>query len=102
MSLQTETRTTSTDSAALGAALVHSEAVLADAERLLNAKLRDATGRRLLSRREYCALLGISESTSERWHRDGFGPVPVKIGPRRVGYRLADVLAFITARQRAS
>jgi predicted DNA-binding transcriptional regulator AlpA len=65
----------------------------------LNAKLQDATGSRLITRAEKCAMLNISPSTSERWGREGFGPRAIKIGPRRVGYRLADVLAFITARE---
>lgn len=71
----------------------------AGGERSLNAKLQDATGIRFLSRSEFCALLNISLSCSERWDRIGFGPKAVKIGPRRVGYLLADVRAFIAERQ---
>jgi predicted DNA-binding transcriptional regulator AlpA len=65
----------------------------------LNAKLTDATGKRLLSRSEFCSILNLSCSTAERWGRLNVGPLPVKVGPRRVGYRLADVLAFIERRQ---
>lgn len=68
-------------------------------EHLLNAKLGDTTGKRLLSRAEFCAFFNISTSTGERWAREAYGPQPVKIGPRRVGYRLADVLAFVETRQ---
>jgi len=71
----------------------------AEAGQTLNMKLQDTTGSRILSRPELCSMLNISNSTSERWDRECFGPRPIKIGPRRVGYRLADVLAFIEARQ---
>lgn len=66
----------------------------------LNAKLQDTTSSRILSRPEFCSMLTISYSTSERWAREDFGPRPFKIGPRRLGYRLADVLAFIAERSK--
>lgn len=68
----------------------------------LNTKLQDATGNRFLSREEFCEMFNISLSTSERWARIGHGPRPVKIGLRRVGYRLSDVLAFGDQRQEAA
>ena len=68
----------------------------------LNSKLLDTTGNRMITRAELCEFLTISPATSERWGREGFGPRAIKIGPRRVGYRLADVLAFITAREQAT
>jgi predicted DNA-binding transcriptional regulator AlpA len=62
----------------------------------LASKLADAGAakERLISRREFCAFCGIGYSTSEVWARKGIGPRPVKLGLRRVGYRLSDVLAF--------
>jgi predicted DNA-binding transcriptional regulator AlpA len=53
---------------------------------------------RLISRTELCTLAGIALSTAEAWARNGIGPAPVKIGPRRVGYRMAEVDAFLEGR----
>jgi hypothetical protein len=60
----------------------------------LNEKLGPAAGNRLASRAEFCSYYDISETTAERWARLEIGPRPVKVGPRRVGYRLAEMLAF--------
>ncbi len=53
---------------------------------------------RLRSRADAAQFLGVAVSTLERWDREGFGPVPVKIGPRRIGYRTGDLVAFIETR----
>lgn len=50
---------------------------------------------RLRSRADASQFLGVAVSTLERWDREGYGPRPVKIGPRRVGYRTCDLIAFI-------
>ena len=75
---------------------------VAAVSRSLNAKLQDAIGSRLLSRSEFCSMFNISLSTSERWARLGYGPRPIKIGPRRIGYRLSDVWAFSEKQQHVS
>ena len=74
----------------------------ASAEQRLNVKLQDTTGSRLLTRAEFCSVLSISQPCAERWAQKGVGPRPVKIGPRRIGYRVADVLAFISACRQAA
>jgi predicted DNA-binding transcriptional regulator AlpA len=55
----------------------------------------------LLMQREAAALLRLSERTLERWRVSGDGPPFVKAG-RRVGYREADLVAWISARVRTS
>ena len=58
----------------------------------------NAERHRLRSRLATAVFLGVSIPTLERWDRDGYGPRPVKIGPRRVGYRTGDLIAFIEQR----
>jgi predicted DNA-binding transcriptional regulator AlpA len=55
----------------------------------------DSEPHRLRSRHETAEFLGVSVGTLERWDRQGYGPRPVKIGPRRVGYRTRDLIEFI-------
>lgn len=45
----------------------------------------------LLSRREVAALLPISVKTLARWASQGMGPKVIRIGPRRVVYRVGDI-----------
>ena len=54
---------------------------------------------RCLTRPEAAEFLGCSISSLERWAAQGIGPQFVKIGPRKVGYSLRELLAFIEARQ---
>lgn len=56
---------------------------------------------RFVSRAELAEALGLAVVTLEGWAREGRGPRPVKLGIRRVGYRVADVEAWIdgTARR---
>jgi predicted DNA-binding transcriptional regulator AlpA len=91
MTLHTEKTTVVVDPTGFAAAV----------NRSLNAKLQDAVGSRLLSRSEFCSMFNISVSTSERWARLGYGPRPIKIGPRRIGYRLSDVWTFSEMQQHA-
>ena len=58
----------------------------------------DAERHRLHTRRDAAQFLGVSLPTMERWDRAGYGPRPVKIGPRRVGYRTGDLVDFIEQR----
>jgi predicted DNA-binding transcriptional regulator AlpA len=55
----------------------------------------------LLSQRQAAALLCLSERTLERWRISGTGPSYVKLG-RRVAYREADLIEWISARRRTS
>lgn len=51
-------------------------------------------GASLLTPPETAETLRISERTLERWRTTGVGPKFVRIGPRRLAYRVSDVLAF--------
>lgn len=59
----------------------------------------DAEPHRLRSRADTARFLGVAVTTLERWAREGHGPRPIKIGPRRLGYRTRDLIAFIEARR---
>jgi predicted DNA-binding transcriptional regulator AlpA len=47
---------------------------------------------------QLCEMLHVTSRTTMRWRRDGNGPVFIRCGERRVLYRRADVLAWLTAR----
>lgn len=47
---------------------------------------------------QLCALVDVTDRTTLRWRRDGGGPSFVRVGPRRVLYRRADVEKWIAAR----
>ncbi|GAA4630047.1 hypothetical protein GCM10023196_053800 [Actinoallomurus vinaceus] len=49
-----------------------------------------------MTRREWAALARISIATAKRWSRQGIGPEAVKVGPRLVRYRRADVEAWLS------
>jgi len=51
-----------------------------------------------LTQRAVAARFHLSERTLERWRGTGDGPAFVRIGPRRIVYRLADVEAWAAAR----
>lgn len=53
---------------------------------------------RVLRPREVAALLGVSRATLARWQRDGVFPARRQIGPARVGWVEADVLAWLSSR----
>jgi predicted DNA-binding transcriptional regulator AlpA len=54
---------------------------------------------RIRSRADAAQFLNLSVSTLERWDRLGIGPKVIKIGPRRVGYRVCDLNEFAEAHQ---
>jgi predicted DNA-binding transcriptional regulator AlpA len=54
-----------------------------------------------LNQREVAARYHLSERTIERWRGTGDGPAFVRIGRRRVVYRLADCEAWAAARTSA-
>jgi predicted DNA-binding transcriptional regulator AlpA len=51
-----------------------------------------------LTQRELSARYHVSGRTLERWRGTGDGPAFVRIGPRRVLYRLSDCEAWAAAR----
>jgi predicted DNA-binding transcriptional regulator AlpA len=55
----------------------------------------------LLRLREVVALVGAHRSTVIRWVALGEFPAPVRLPGRRVAWRLAEVIAWTEARERA-
>jgi predicted DNA-binding transcriptional regulator AlpA len=43
-------------------------------------------------------LLNVSQRTLQRWRNQGSGPAYTRVGPRLIGYRLADVEAWTASR----
>jgi predicted DNA-binding transcriptional regulator AlpA len=56
---------------------------------------------RVLSEPAAAHLCGVSSDTLRRLAARGEGPRRIKLSPRRVGYRLADCLAWLRARETA-
>lgn len=52
----------------------------------------------LLAPASAARLLGVSVRSLERWRVSGEGPAYVRIGPRRVAYREADLDAWLESR----
>lgn len=52
----------------------------------------------VISEPEAARRLGISPRTLQRWREEGGGPAFVRLGLRRVGYRPADLDAWVAAR----
>jgi hypothetical protein len=46
----------------------------------------------------FCRRYGVSPRTAERWRTTGDGPPWVRVGPRRVVYRLSDCEAWAARR----
>jgi predicted DNA-binding transcriptional regulator AlpA len=53
---------------------------------------------RVVSPREAAAILSLSTVTLQRKRNDGSGPPFVRLGERRVGYRLTDLEAWLASR----
>jgi predicted DNA-binding transcriptional regulator AlpA len=49
----------------------------------------------VLSKAQTCALTGLSEDTLNRLHHRGEGPVRVQLSPRRVGYTVGSLKAWL-------
>ena len=58
----------------------------------------ERAGTPLLTPRQAAAYTGLAITTLQRQRTEGTGPKFVKIGKRRVGYRLADLLNWLDAR----
>lgn len=50
---------------------------------------------RLLSVKDICDLLKTTAPTIWRWRKAGIFPAPLRVGPRRVFWRLEDVQTFL-------
>ena len=53
---------------------------------------------RVLTAASASELLTVSIPVMERWRREGTGPRFIRLSARRVGYRLADLRAWMAAR----
>ena len=62
----------------------------------------DLDGLKVLSRPEVIALLGVSKMTVDRIEAKGDGPAKVQLSPRRIGYRVSAVRAWLTAREKGA
>jgi predicted DNA-binding transcriptional regulator AlpA len=60
--------------------------------------LEASTASTLLTPRQAAAYTGLAVATLQRQRTDGTGPKFIKIGKRRVGYRLVDLLAWLDSR----
>lgn len=58
-------------------------------------------GLRVLSEAQTAELLSVHTQTLRKWRRARQGPPHINLGPRRLGYRAADVLAWQEARRAA-
>jgi predicted DNA-binding transcriptional regulator AlpA len=57
---------------------------------------------KILTEREVCNWLGVSEPTLFRHRRDGTGPKFIRLSARRVGYRHSAVEAWLSKREQHS
>lgn len=57
-----------------------------------------AASREYLSEAEFCDRYLVRPRTAQRWRTTGEGPNFVRLGPRRVAYRLTDCEAWAAAR----
>lgn len=53
---------------------------------------------RILTEKELCAYANIRPRSAQRWRVIGTGPRFIRIGVRRVGYRLRDVDSWLAER----
>lgn len=53
---------------------------------------------RYLDESSFCSLYGVRPRTAQRWRVTGDGPAFVRIGPRRIAYRLSDCEAWAARR----
>ena len=51
-----------------------------------------------LSEEQFCDRYIVARRTAQRWRITGDGPAWVRLGRRRVGYRLSDCEAWASAR----
>lgn len=56
---------------------------------------------RILRTNEVLKLIPVSRMTLTRWRKEGKFPEPIALGPNAVGWREADVEAWIDANDRS-
>ncbi len=54
---------------------------------------------RILSAKQTAEILGLSICTVRRLHWAGKLPAPIRLSTRRIGWKVADLLAFVDARR---
>ena len=60
----------------------------------------EITGRRIMRLREVCQFTGLGRSTIYAKVSAGGFPTPIRLGARSVGWRLADIDAWLAAPER--
>ncbi|MCK8788169.1 helix-turn-helix domain-containing protein [Roseomonas sp. NAR14] len=53
---------------------------------------------RILTEQQFAERANSSVRTVQRWRVSGEGPPFVRLGPRKIGYREADIEAWVAAR----
>lgn len=72
---------------------------MTDSTKTLPATLSAAiTAERYLTPQQFCEIYNIAPRTAERWRVTGVGPKWVRLGVRKVGYRLSDCETWAGAR----
>lgn len=56
----------------------------------------------LICQRDLCRFIGVSRSTLFRWEKDGSFPRRLRIGQRRIAWRLTDVEDWLKSRRTPS
>ncbi len=59
---------------------------------------QQSTAEEFLTDPQLCNKLGVDPRTSRQWRQDGAGPPYLRVGPRRILYRAADVDAWLASR----
>lgn len=72
------------------------------AEEIAKSPVADGPPDQLLSTREVADWLGVSIQFMEIGRHKGYGPRFVRLGPRKIVYRRADVLHWLGTRTHAS
>ena len=62
----------------------------------------DIARQRVLNEKDAAAFVGLSAMTLERLRKLGNGPKHLVLSPRRLGYRVADLLKWLDERANAS
>ena len=62
----------------------------------------DTAGEIIVRRAETIRRTGLSQSTLERYERQGIFPRRIQLGPRAVGWRESEINKWITDRVRGS
>jgi predicted DNA-binding transcriptional regulator AlpA len=47
---------------------------------------------------QFCGMMNVTPRTTNEWRRNNAGPAYVRVGPRRILYRRADVDAWLASR----